>query len=223
MIIINSESNNPVTKKFLQNKIEKNYKSLAHTAIIHHKTIENKIAIQIFTNSGPLAFLPLSKSQTSVVFSNTSNKLIDKKRLLEIINQYKHKYTINEVSNVESFSIKFSFLRNYVYKNILSFGDLIHKVHPLAGQGFNMTIRDIKSLSSILDENIKLGIEDGQLIAEKFQENNKHLNFVYGVGIDFINSFFKLDNKLKNNLSEPIFKILKGNKYLNSYATLFSN
>ena len=165
----------------------------------------------------------MSKSQTSVVFSNTSNKLIDKKRLLEIINQYKHKYTINEVSNVESFSIKFSFLRNYVYKNILSFGDLIHKVHPLAGQGFNMTIRDIKSLSSILDENIKLGIEDGQLIAEKFQENNKHLNFVYGVGIDFINSFFKLDNKLKNNLSEPIFKILKGNKYLNSYATLFSN
>ena len=222
-LIINSESNNPVTKKFFQNKIEKNYKSLAHTAIIHHKTIENKIAIQIFTNSGPLAFLPLSKSQTSVVFSNTSNKLIDKKRLLEIINQYKHKYTINEVSNVESFSIKFSFLRNYVYKNILSFGDLIHKVHPLAGQGFNMTIRDIKSLSSILDENIKLGIEDGQLIAEKFQENNKHLNFVYGVGIDFINSFFKLDNKLKNNLSEPIFKILKGNKYLNSYATLFSN
>ena len=74
-----------------------------------------------------------------------------------------------------------------------------------------------------MDENIKLGIDDGETIAQKFQEHNKHLNFMYGVGIDSINSFFKLDTKLKNNLSEPIFKILKGNKFLNNYATFFSN
>ncbi len=222
-LIINSEYNNPITKKFFQKKIEKDYKASAHTAIINHKKIENKIAVQIFTNNGPLAFLPLSDNQTSIVFSNNSNKLINKKRLLEIINKYNQKYFINNISNVEKFDIKFSFLRKYVYKNILSFGDLIHKVHPLAGQGFNMTIRDIKSLSLILDENIKLGIDDGEIIAQKFQESNKHLNFMYGVGIDSINSFFKLDNKLKNNLSEPIFKILKSNKSLNNYATFFSN
>ena len=86
-----------------------------------------------------------------------------------------------------------------------------------------MTIRDIKSLSNILEENIKLGIDDGEMIAQKFQENNKHINFIYGLGIDTINSFFKLDSKLQNNLSEPIFKILKGNKFLNKYATFLSN
>ena len=222
-LIINSEHNNLITKKFFFKKMERNYKSLAHTAIIDHKKINNKIAIQIFTSSGPLAFLPLSNFQTSIVFSNNSNKLINKKEFLEIINKYNHKYFVKKISNIESFSIKFSHLRNYVYKNILSFGDLIHKVHPLAGQGFNMTIRDIKSLSLILDENIKLGIDDGETIAQKFQEHNKHVNFMYGVGIDSINSFFKLDNKLKNNLSQPIFKILKGNKFLNNYATFFSN
>ena len=42
------------------------------------------------------------------------------------------------------------FVEPDAFKNILSFGDLIHKVHPLAGQGFNMTIRDIKSLSNII-------------------------------------------------------------------------
>ena len=222
-LIINSEYNNTITKKFFSKKVEKNYKSLAHTVIIKHKKIENKIAMQIFTNSGPLAFLPLSDSQTSIVFSDNSNRLINKNRLLKIINQYNHKYIISKISNVESFGIKFTLLRNYVYKNILSFGDLIHKVHPLAGQGFNMTIRDIKSLSLILDENLKLGIEDGKIIAQKFQENNKHLNFIYGLGIDAINSFFKLDGKLKNNLSDPLFKILKGNKILNKYATFLSN
>ena len=170
-----------------------------------------------------MAFLPLSNNQTSIVFSNNSTKLIDKSNLTKIINKYNYLYEISKISKVESVGIKLILLRNYTFKNILSFGDLIHKVHPLAGQGFNMTIRDIKSLSNIIDENIKLGINDGEVIAQKFQQNNKHLNFIYGMGIDTINSFFKLDNKLKNNLSGPIFKILKGNKFLNKYATFLSN
>ena len=222
-LIINSEQNNPITKKYFQKKIEKNYKSLAHTAIIDHKKIENKIATQIFTKKGPIAFLPLSNNQTSIVFSNNSTKLMGKLSLLQIINKYNRQYKINKISDVESVGIKFLVLRDYIFKNILSFGDLIHKVHPLAGQGFNMTIRDIKSLSNILDENIKLGINDGEIIAQKFQEKNKHLNFIYGLGIDTINTFFNFDSKLKNNLSEPIFKLLKGNKILNKYATSLSN
>ncbi len=222
-LIINSEQNNPITKKYFQKKVEKNYKSLAHTAIIDHKKIENKIAAQIFTKNGPLAFLPLSKNQTSIVFSNNSTKLMDKLSLLKVINMYNHQYVITKISDVESVGIKFLVLRDYFFKNILSFGDLIHKVHPLAGQGFNMTIRDIKSLSDILEENIRMGIDDGEIIAEKFQKINKHINFMYGFGIDAINSFFKFDSKLQNNLSKPIFKILKGNKLLNKYATFLSN
>ena len=222
-LIINSDQNNQITKKYFQKRVEKNYKSLAHTAIIDHKKIENKIAYQFFTKNGPLAFLPLSNYQTSIVFSNNSLKLMNKFSLLEIIKKYNHQYEITKVSEVESVGIKFLVLREYFFENILSFGDLIHKVHPLAGQGFNMTIRDIKSLTNILDEYTKLGIVDGNIIARKFQENNKHLNFMYGLGIDTINSFFKLDSKLKNNLSESIFKILKGNKTLNKYATFLSN
>ncbi len=222
-LIINSEQNNLITKKYFQKKIEKKYKSLAHTAIINHKKVENKIAKQIFTEKGPIAFLPLSNNQTSIVFSNNSTKLINRLSLLQIINKYNRQYKITKISEVESVGIKFLVLRDYVFKNILSFGDLIHKVHPLAGQGFNMTIRDIKSLVNILDENIKLGIDDGEIIAQKFQEKNKHLNFIYGLGIDTINTFFKIDSKLKNNLSEPIFKLLKDNKLLNKYATFLSN
>ena len=222
-LIINSDKNNLITKKYFQKKIEKNYQSLAHTAIITHQKIDNSIAIQIFTKNGPLAFLPMSNQQTSIVFSNNSTKVIDKTTLLQFVEKYNIKYKINKISEVESFSIKFLVLRNYIYKNILSFGDLIHKVHPLAGQGFNMTIRDIRSLTKILEENMKLGISDGEIVAQKFQENNKHLNFMFGLGIDTINSLFKIDSKFKNNLSNPIFKILKGNKFLNNFATFLSN
>ena len=222
-LIINSEQNNSITKKYFQRKLEKNYKSLAHTAIINHKKIENKTAIQIFTKNGPLAFLPLSNNKTSIVFSNNSTKLLNKLNFLQIINEYNLRYKINKISEIESFNIKFYVLRDYIFRNILCFGDLIHKVHPLAGQGFNMTIRDIKSLTNILEEYNNLGIDDGEIIAQIFQKKNKHLNFIFGLGIDTINSFFNLDSKLKNNLSDPIFKILKGNKLLNKYATLLSN
>ena len=222
-LIINSEYNNEITKKFFQKKIEKNYKSIAYTFIIYHKKTNNRIAKQIFTNGGPLAFLPLNNNQTSIVFSNNSRKLISKKKLSEIVLKFNQDYNINSISEVESFNINFSLLRNYTFKNILSFGDLIHRVHPLAGQGFNMTIRDIKSLSNIIDENIKLGIEDGEVIAKKFEKNNRHLNFAYGIGIDVINSFFKIDSMLNNSLSDPLFKVLKDNKFLNKYATSISN
>ena len=222
-LVINTESTNLITKKHFQKKIFKNYASLAHTAIIEHNKKDNNIAKQIFTMNGPLAFLPLSNKQTSIVFSNNSTKLINKEKLLQIIYKYSSEYKIYKISDVEAFNIKFLMLRNYFYKNILSFGDLIHKVHPLAGQGFNMTIRDIKSLSNIIEEYLNLGINDGQKIAEKFQEDNKHLNLIYGLGIDTINSFFKFDSKLNNSFSEPLFKILKGNKFLNKYATFLSN
>ena len=39
-----------------------------------------------------------------------------------------------------------------IFKNILSFGDALHKIHPLAGQGFNMTVRDAKILSDLINK-----------------------------------------------------------------------
>ena len=52
---------------------------------------------------------------------------------------------IEKLTKIEKFELKSLILRSYFHKNILAF-DLLHKIHPLAGQGFNMTIRDIKTL-----------------------------------------------------------------------------
>ena len=64
----------------------------------------------------------------------------------ELIKQYNFKYKINKIDKIENFELRSLNLRSYYHKNILAFGDLLHKIHPLAGQGFNMTIRDIKVL-----------------------------------------------------------------------------
>ena len=68
-IIINCEKENLINKSLFSKKIIKDYYSDAYTCIIYHQKIFNIKAIQIFTKYGPLAFLPLSKNETSIVFS----------------------------------------------------------------------------------------------------------------------------------------------------------
>ena len=61
-------------------------------------------------------------------------------------------------------------LRSYYHKNILAFGDLLHKIHPFAGQGFNMTIRDIKIFDNIIQKKINLGLPIDNLLMKNLKK-----------------------------------------------------
>ena len=125
---------------------------------------------------------------------------IDDKKILDIFKKYNSFYTFTKINKIENFSLSFEMLRNYTYNNILAFGDLIHRIHPLAGQGFNMTIRDIKIMSKIVNGRISLGLPIDISVAEDFQNSTKHLNYLYGKAIDGIYEFFRLDSS-KHNLA----------------------
>ena len=103
----------------------------------------------------------------------------------------------------------------------MAFGDLLHKIHPLAGQGFNMTIRDIKDLSEIIQNKINLGLQLDSFILEEFQNKTKNRNFIFSSGIDFIYEFFNFDKKKKGNILNKIFKYFGTNKiFMNSLLNL---
>ena len=74
-LIFNCEKNY-LLKKYFAQKHQKDYKSEAITCNLRHKKISNCKAVQIFTKFGPLAFLPLSDFETSVVFSIYKKKII---------------------------------------------------------------------------------------------------------------------------------------------------
>ena len=222
-LIINSDASSYITKKYFNKKIEKNYYSSAYTCIINHQKVINNIAIQVFSKYGPIAFLPLSNIKTSIVFSFFDKYEKNNKDIINLINKFNIKYKITKFGKFEKSNLKFSMLKNYYYKNILSFGDLIHRIHPLAGQGFNMTLRDIKTLSSLIDERFNLGLELDSSILHDFQNKTKHLNYIFGSSINLIHYFFNLDNKLNNSLSSSIFSILRKNKFLNKYANYFAD
>ena len=220
-LIINCDNNNLITKKFFYKTDKKNYYSYAHTTIIKHKKLlSNNVAFQVFTKDGPIAFLPISQKETSVVFSARGKKNVD---LKNIIKKYNSKFEIIKICNVASFKLAGSNLRSYYHKNILAFGDILHKLHPLAGQGFNMSIRDIKELLKLIKFRINHGLDLDNSICIDFEKNTKHKNYIFSNGIDFVYEFFNFESKNKNNLLSKFVQLLGKNNKANKLFTKFAD
>ena len=217
-LIINCDINDPITKKIFHNKLSKNYNSMGNVTIIEHKKlIQNNIATQIFTRYGPIAFLPISQTETSIVYSVKGKRKIEKKELENLIKKNFKKYDVKKIYDFKSFELKSADLRVYHYKNVLAFGDLLHRLHPLAGQGFNMVLRDIKILLKIINLKMSLGIQLDSSIFSEFEKLTKHQNYLFANGINLIYEFFNAESKTKNPILSKSIKTLGKNKFINKF------
>ena len=197
--------------------IEKDYKEVGLTAIIKHNTkIEN--ASQFFLKEGPLAILPFQQKAFSIVWSVT-NKFFDvnknniRKILTEKLKALLKAKSIKNIETLQSFPINLNLKTKYFKKNVLILGDGLHAVHPMAGQGFNLVLRDIKKLKELMSRTLTLGL----LIKESFMlkdfyDSRKAENNLFGFGINLTNIFFKhnryfspLKKEILNNINKFSF------------------
>ncbi len=214
-IIIVTDYLSSIAKKYFNKQIIKKYNSFAYTTIIEHQSITNDIATQIFTKDGPLAFLPVSKNKTSIVYSLNNSNLFASKQIKDLIHNHNFKYKIKKINKIESFELKSFNLRSYYNKKFLAFGDLLHRVHPLAGQGFNMTIRDIKIFLNLIQDRANLGLNIDSSINYQFENKTKHRNFIFTNGVDFIHEFFNLERKINNDTISKSIQFLGKNSSIN--------
>ena len=220
-LIINCDGNNEISRKYFFKKTKKNYHSFAHTSIIKHKKIINHTAFQNFTKKGPIAFLPISPTETSVVYSIRGNQEVN---LKDLIKKYNKKYEIIKFGQSSIFELKAANLRSYYYKNILAFGDLLHKLHPLAGQGFNMSLRDIKELTEVIKFKLDHGLVINDSVCIEFEGKTKHRNYLFSSGIDFIYELFNFESRVKNKIFSKSIQLFTKNKFLNrSFQKIANN
>ena len=220
-LIINCEKNNELTKKYFHKKLSKNYDCYAYTAIMEHKKLSNNhVALQVFTKNGPLAFLPISNMKTSLVYSFQGKNDFDFKKEVK---KYNQRYQIIKISEPKKTILNSSDLRNYYHDNILAFGNLAHKIHPLAGQGFNMSIRDLKELLRIVQFKLDHGLELDRSICQEFEKKRKHKNFIFASGIDIIYELFKFESKTKNDTLSRLIKSLGNHKFINKTFSKFAD
>ena len=217
-LVFNTDYNNFYSKKYFTKKIEKKYNSLAYTCILQHEKISNDIATQIFTKNGPLAFLPISDYETSIVYSINDN-IKKKDEIHTLINNYNFKYNVKKINKIDCFELKGLSLRSYYHNNVLAFGDLLHRIHPLAGQGFNMTIRDIKILLDLIKKKLDLGLPIDKLINKDFEKKQKHKNYIFSTAIDLIYEVFNLERKTKNNFLSKSIQLINKNSNINKIFT----
>jgi len=176
--------------------IKKNYEEVAITATVkHNEKVEN--ASQFFLKEGPFAVLPFQKKSFSVVWSVNNNYFKTNKKNLQKILFEKLKKLLNlnkikSVGNIQSFSINLDLKTKYFKKKNLIIGDGLHSIHPIAGQGFNLVLRDIKKLAELLDKTSRLGLlYKDSFILKQFYDNRKTENNLFGLGINLTNSFFR--------------------------------
>ena len=222
-LIINCDPLNFITKRYFSKKISKEYNSTAYTTIISHDEIINDTALQIFTKKGPLAFLPISNKKTSIVYSVDNLNNLEEKNIEKLIRDKNFKYKIRNLEKINSFELKSLNLRSYYHDNILAFGDLLHKVHPLAGQGFNMTIRDIKILSEIIKKKLDLGLSLDSSINSEFQKKLRHKNFIFSNGVDLIHEFFNIERKMKTSFLSKSVKLIGNYPPINKMFTTIAD
>ena len=144
-------------------------------------------------------------------------------KVLELIKHYNRLYKIKNFKALQKFPINLSLSRNYFYKNILSFGDALHKIHPLAGQGFNMTLRDIRSLVGIIKNKQALGLPIDSLVNKEFEDTIKHKNYIFSNGVDLVYEFFNFERKINNNALSRSIKIIAKNPYINKLLINFAD
>ena len=99
----------------------------------------------------------------------------------------------------------------YFNKNLLILGEGLHTIHPIAGQGFNLVLRDIKKLQEILKYYSQLGISFKNSFAlDDFYAQRKAENIFFGLGVDATHAFFK-QNKYLDPFKEIILKNISKN------------
>jgi 2-octaprenyl-6-methoxyphenol hydroxylase len=193
--------------------IKKNYNEVGLTTNIKHNSKINTVS-QFFLKEGPLAILPFGKNMFSVVWSVSNsffykNKASIKKILSTKIKLLLKNPEIKNFENIQSFPINLNLKTKYFKKNVLILGDGLHTVHPMAGQGFNLVLRDIKKLSELISKILKIGIAfNNSFLLKDFYQNRKIENTIVGLGIDLTNFFFK-ENKYLYPIKKKILENIK--------------
>jgi len=184
---------NPNFKQRIYNSHHKSYVGFFNHSLNH----ENK-AYEFFTQFGPLAVLPApNKTKNLSTFIYSSKIFIEQNKLKKLIKKFFNKThgQISFINEIKSFKI-FPHLSVPIKKNIILIGDSLRSIHPVAGQGWNLGIKDIQTLSDLLN---LYDINDDTFVDLYFSKR-KIESYAYLSFTNLINYLYENDNKINRSI-----------------------
>ena len=227
ILIISDGRESGFAKRLNKRFFSKSYNQVAIVGNLSHDNAHNFTAHQIFLSGGPLAILPLQGKRSTFVWSlpvEIGKKLSGSKRE-KFIN-----YLMDNVGGIllnpslvgekKIFPLYLRFLRESIDNRKIFIGDSSQAIHPLAGQGLNIGLRDVASLVDTLIKGKKLGLDLGSIDLLKTYESWRSFDRIsLATYTDLINALFSNNNFYLKAIREFGMSAIEKSQLLKSFFT----
>ena len=181
------------------------YGQTALVTAVHHALPHNGIAHQFFTPGGPFAILPLHGGHhSSIVWSEDAAAALAIQALpdAQYLDALRPRFGdfLGEIALAGdrfTYPLSLSLAQNFTAPRLALVGDAAHGVHPIAGQGLNLGLRDVAALAQVLIEAARRGEDIGAPdVLDRYQRWRRFDATALALGMDSVNRLFSNDNPI---------------------------
>jgi 2-octaprenyl-6-methoxyphenol hydroxylase len=174
------------------------YAQSAIVTTVAHERDHHGRAEEHFLPAGPFAILPLKGRRSSLVWTETTSEaarivaLPDDLFHAELERRFGlHLGEIGVVGPRRAYPLGLHIARSFVAERLALVGDAAHVIHPIAGQGLNMGLRDGAALAEAIVDAARLGLDPGGAdVLERYQRWRRFDTMAMGVATDGLNRLF---------------------------------
>ncbi|HKS87783.1 MAG TPA: ubiquinone biosynthesis hydroxylase [Pseudolabrys sp.] len=175
-----------------------NYDQSAIVTTVAHERDHCGRAEEHFLPAGPFAILPLTGRRCSIVWTETKSEA---ERIIALPDDEFHAELekrfglqlgdIEVIGPRRAFPLGLFTARTFIGERIALVGDAAHIIHPIAGQGLNMGLRDVAALAEAIADAARLGFDPGGPdVLERYQRWRRFDTMSMGIATDGLNRLF---------------------------------
>jgi 2-octaprenyl-6-methoxyphenol hydroxylase len=184
------------------------YERVAIAATIGHERDHDGVAVQHFLESGPFALLPLTGRRSSLIWTEhpaAAKKVLglsDEEFLSEVVARAGHRLgDLHLIDRPVSFPLSFMMARTFTAPRFALVGDAAHRVHPLAGQGLNLALRDVACLADAIFDQAALGLDIGAPeVLRSYEQMRRFDSVVSAASVDLLHHVYAREGALASQV-----------------------